>query len=99
MTEEPIYTFVKGKGWIVTNTESITITMGGKLYSLEHRKPEIDEYYSGSSFNSRWWDPAGNHPDWYVWREWATSVGSFSIRKQITFHSTLDFWVTLVPHD
>lgn len=95
---EPIYSYVKGQGWVVgVSNDSITVTMAGKHYSLENRKPEVGEMYSGSSFQSRWWDLVNKHPNWDVWREWATTEGMFSTRRQVEFLSTLDFWVTLVP--
>lgn len=40
---EPIYTYVKGKGWLVCSS---TVTMHcGTLVNLEKRKPNIGEIY------------------------------------------------------
>jgi hypothetical protein len=42
---EPIYRFVKGKGWEVENFESITFEHSRRTFCLEKRHPRHGENY------------------------------------------------------
>lgn len=43
MNSEPLYEFVKGKGWVIVNDHVVTTTYG-KTWRLELRKPEPGEH-------------------------------------------------------
>lgn len=43
--KEPFYHFVKKKGWIVLNPDSIVQDSEGNLYQLEVRKPKLGESF------------------------------------------------------
>lgn len=49
---EPIYSFVPGSGWIVCSAH--TFLWKGELWKIEHRRPEMHEYFEWVFAGSRW---------------------------------------------
>lgn len=47
MSADPIYNYVKGKGWVVNHTDSfVTELRNGKEVTCYYRRPEIGEWYT-----------------------------------------------------
>lgn len=45
MTDEPVYTFVKGEGWVVSKCPFFIFSHSGRTFILEQRTPNIGENY------------------------------------------------------
>ena len=45
MSEEPVYTFVKGQGWVVQQYRQLTFTVEGVTITLVERPPEFGEHF------------------------------------------------------
>jgi hypothetical protein len=100
VTAEPLYTFVRGQGWVlspVERSETFQFRDGVSAY-FEFRRPEIGEYYDGADVRLSTYFPEGK-PDWHRWLydyKHKTSHSLHLTRKEGTrFHSS-DLYVTLV---
>jgi hypothetical protein len=63
---EPIYSFVKGKGWVPSVGYVITMKCG-TLVRLENRAPNVGEYYDCADPNQRPYYNSDGSPDWMTW--------------------------------
>jgi hypothetical protein len=92
---EPIYTFVKGEGWIpLRKSEYFFKTRDGKTYSIETRVPTVGEPYDS-------WpkDHEYNDLGFYIKD---CCVGQASINSWPSFREMWDTnrnYITLVPCD
>lgn len=61
---DPIYTFIKGTGWVVTTVEMIDVTMRcGTKVRIERRAPSVGENYCWKG-GQKW--------SMQEWAEWAS---------------------------
>ncbi len=101
MTEpEPNYNYVKGQGWVLGPTVNCSpdFAWEGKMYRLEHRRPNVGELWDAAGKEQRWWDSVDNCPNWDNWLE-SDSLNSIFTSKPLRKGERFDdwsYWVVLV---
>lgn len=72
MSAEPLYEFIKGKGWVATVPAVVTLRCG-TVVRLEFRPAKKDEMYDGCGWSTEYFDRNGI-PNVELWKSELTKV-------------------------
>lgn len=104
MTDEPIYHYVKGQGWVVSNSPPEGLfSLGGKSYRVIARKPEVGEIGSYSHYYpGTWYVNEDRSPVLKAFVGWFLTYGvkvtvTEAFLERAYFSDPIPTFVTVIP--